>query len=394
MKSNRQLFHHYSQPENHITHIFLKVLENNPQLYNKLMKKLGLKTLSSKLKFYSQQAPLKNNKKDESVLDGMIINAEDNYSIGIENKVFYNQAHADQLNRHIGQLVNYPNPILWIITPDDVQVKEKRKIKPRGVKLIYSTWRNIIDEMVVAGPDKGELPKHLYTEFIQYLERCPNMTNFSGFHFDYGYDPDLAKLYAKEITKLLTPTIKKLYPGCTKTRGAIMTSAWDAWYSGKQVQSGVHPGYAVKEEGVHCSIVLANGCRKQWKSFADVLDDEKKLKKFLDMLRKISSKLDDNSYFEIGFKQRHYKSQSSAPDIDGTAKISVDTLLGTNKAKLNLLWLDLLKELAKKKSKYNLQAQISIRNDYVDYKDLMTSKALKMMEKNFKLLVPVYKFLG
>jgi len=214
------------------------------------------------------------------------------------------------------------------------------------------------------------------------------MTPFTGFNFRDGYDRELAQHYVKRVSKELTPDIKEIYPNCTEERPRVQ-GVWWAWYSSKEVQKSVHPKFSVANELIRCSIVLPNGCNKEWRQFYQTLITTKSLEKFKQILRKVYTKKPEKSRAIISFIQRHYLNRIK-PVSDAVVEINIATLLGMDKSKPNEIWWSLIKDVAASKNRYNYQLEIGYHLNYEEVEDLKNTKAIQLMLNCFRNLKPVY----
>lgn len=386
----RNLFDHYSQLENHITNSLLSVLNENPNLTKKMLRELGITINNSRLNVLSQRMPV-NSQTKQSVIDGTIFSADFSFCVAIENKIYPKTTRKDQLQCHLDQMIHYSKGLLWVITPDN-SIPLTCLRKPNNINIVHSSWSSITRNLIRFGPDgKKTIGEKLFVEFIAFLERMPDLTGFHGFRFDYGYDAELARNYVKRVTPELSPFMKSVYRKCINTRPSI-TGTWDAWYPSKEPQNAVHPGYSVGPEYLRCTVVLANGCRKDWKNFSLKLEENEE--SFISVLKKIESKKPAGSEAVVSFRQRHYPSQRSKPITDAETTVRISTLLGTDGSKENQIWMSLIKEIAKTKHKYNYQLEVGYNIKYELNPKLASDKAIKEMEKSFDALTGIYKFLA
>lgn len=386
----RNIFDHYSQLENHITHALLSVLLENQVLTKKLLSNLKIKISEKKIRVLSQRMPLPSRQK-ESVIDGAIFADDLKFCIGVENKIVPNSIDDRQIKSHLEQLASYNDGWLWIITPDEkLEIKEYRC--GTQIKIKHTSWSKLMSELRILSPhvSKGH-GAHLHREFVNFLQRMPEMTGFHGLKFDYGYDPELAKNYVKRITPLLTPEIRKIYPRCKNSRPAISGSAWDSWYPSREPQTSVHPGYSIQSDFLRCTIVLANRCNKEWKNLSVKLENDPT--EFMRIIRRIESRKPKNSDAVISFRQRHYPSQKAKPVDDAETILQINTLLGNRGSKKNDIWFDLIKKIAGTKRHYNYQLEIGYNIRFEGDRTFESNKALGEMIKCFGHLKPVYEYL-
>lgn len=385
----RNLFDHYSQLENHITNSFLSVLNENPRLTKNLLRDLGIKINKGDFKILSQRMPIKDKYKS-STIDGAIFATDFSFCAAIENKIYPKTVRKSQLQGHLRQITPFPKGLLWVITPDEYISLTDLK-KPNNIEVVHTSWASITRSLIGFGPDqKKTIGEKLLVEFIAFLERRPDLAGFHGFRFDYGYEEELARNYVKRVTPELSEFIKKTFKRCINTRPSI-TGAWDAWYPSKEPQKSIHPGYYVGPEYLRCNVVLANGCGMGWKNFSLKLQEDEK--SFISILRKIERKKPTGSEAIVSFRQRHYPSQRSKPITDAETTVRMSTLLGTDGSKENEIWMNLIKDIARTKSKYNYQLEIGYNLIYEQNSNLTTEKAIKEMKKSFSALTEIYKFL-
>ena len=235
----RNLFDHYHQLENHITSGLLSVLDANPGLVEKIFRSFGVRVPKSKLHVLSQRMPVRSPNKD-SILDGTIFSKDHKFCIGIENKIATGTIKKPQIDCHLSKLRVFDEYLLWIISPDD-----QLPSSIQGDHILHTPWAQLCNRLIdYKLATKNLFGQKLLSEFILYLDRMPQMSDFTGLHFDHGYDVDLAKIYVKKLKPILYDRMVELFPGCHNTRTTISGLPWDAWFSSRQPQESVHPGYA------------------------------------------------------------------------------------------------------------------------------------------------------
>ena len=391
-KRLRNIFDHYQQKENHLTHSLLHVLNENRNLLKTVLKTYGIRLTSKQINLITQVAP-RTVEDRSSIPDGYIYTEDYNICIGIETKINQNALNRDQILGHLEQLSEYNTSYLIVLTPDEKEPEIISELVKKHRNLKFVSWIDLLKLMSEVGPDKGSKPigQYLFDEFFNYIERCYHMTPFTGFNFRDGYDRELAQHYVKRVSKELTPDIKEIYPNCTEERPRVQ-GVWWAWYSSKEVQKSVHPAFAVRNDRVRCNIVLANGCKKEWKQFQETLMDAKSLDGFKRILNKVYTKRSIKSRAIISFRQRHYPHITKSV-LDAEVEINIATLLGMDKSKPNEIWWSLIKDVADSKSRYNYQLEIGYHMNYEEVEGLKSTKAIQLMLKCFRYLKPVYNAL-
>ncbi|MFO7965959.1 MAG: hypothetical protein R6U50_18675, partial [Desulfobacterales bacterium] len=206
MKKLRNIFDKYDQDENNLTHALLIVFNHNEQLLKKILNKLNIGVSGKHLKILTQTAPFRPKEKN-SVIDGYIYSEEFETCIGIETKIFPNSLERDQLKGHINQIKEYQNSYLLILTPDETEPDIIKQLPhPENVTIIFISWISLLELMGELGPDiNNPVGKHLFNEFMDFIERKYHMTPFTGINFRNGYDLDLAIHYTKKLSEILTP---------------------------------------------------------------------------------------------------------------------------------------------------------------------------------------------
>jgi len=395
-KRLRNIFDQYKQQENHLTNSLLLVLNHNRNLLKSILKTYRINLSGKQINLLSQVAPRSVDNKS-SVPDGYIYTEDYNFCIGIETKIVLNKLERKQLISHLEQLSQYNQSCLLVITPHEKEPNEITQLRKRHKNIRFVSWIDLVDLMVKVGPDKGKNPIgiYLFDEFISYIERCYQMTPFTGIKFREGYDLDLATHYIKRISENITPNIIKLYPECKNKRPKIGTSVghpWESWYSTNQVQYALHPTMSIHPDHVRCIIILPNEGKAEWKRLRNVLEQEALNKEFRKNLEFILDKAPKGADSVLSFRQRHYIARVK-PIIDAMSLINITTLLGLEKSKDNQIWWDLLLNIANTKNKYNYQLEIGYEMKYEKVEDLKNSKAIDIILKCYKNLKPIYNFL-
>lgn len=143
---------------------------------------------------------------------------------------------------------------------------------------------------------------------------------------------------------------------------------------------------------VVCIMILANGCRKEWQIFREVLESEKDLKAFKQALRKVYNSAPKGAQTRVSIRQRHFKARTVGVN-DAKIDLNIAMLLGLGKSKYNAIWWDALKEVAQTKNKYNYQLDIGYELSYEKIQDLKNHKATGILVDCFDKLKPVYEFI-
>ena len=120
---------------------------------------------------------------------------------------------------------------------------------------------------------------------------------------------------------------------------------------------------------------------------------EQKPEQFVAQLKKVAKAKPIHSKAVISLKQRHYRSQRSVPTIDASTTILIDTILGSNGSKQNSIWLDLIRDASRSKSKYNYQLEFGYQIAYECDQSLQTTKAIDQILKAFRGLTQIYSYL-
>jgi hypothetical protein len=395
-KKLRNIFDQYRIQENHLTNSLLLVLNHNRNLLKEILNHYGISLKAKEINLLSQIAPKEIDKRS-TIPDGYIYTEDYNFCIGIETKIETNSVVTEQLIGHLKQLTEYEKSFLIVLTPDSAEPDIILKLKTIYGNIIFISWMDLLKLMSEIGPDKHNNPigQYLFEEFTDYLERHHHMTPFTGINFREGYDRDLAAHYVKRLSDILTQDIRQIYQGCNSKRPRVGAGAgfpWEAWYSTNQVQDSVHPCFAVQPDQVRCIIVLANGCRTEWKNLKNILSHDQLVKKFKTQLRSILTKAPRGSETVISFRQRHYHARVKA-NLDAMSWINVSTLLGIGGSKENEIWWELIKNIVDTKGKYNYQMEIGYELKYDTVKELKSPKAANLILKCFKNLKIIFEIL-
>ena len=321
-KKLRNIFDQYSQEENHLTNSLLLVLDHNRNLLRYILKTFKIDIRGKNVNLLSQVAP-RTIEERSSIPDGYIYTDDYSFCIGIETKIKPNALRKDQILGHLKQLSQYERSILLVLTPDEDEPSIISSLKNDHKNLKFISWITLLKYMSKVGPDKGknEICKFVYDEFLTYVERHYHMTPFTGINFRDGYDHHLASHYVKRISDILTPKIIELYPLCRNHRPKIL-GTWDAWYSSRQVQYSVHPGFSIKPEMLSCGIVLANGCKNEWNNLKLILNTKKDFLRFTKYLKLLVQKAPDNSDPVISIRQRHFIARTKGI-VDANSEINI-----------------------------------------------------------------------
>lgn len=379
--------------ENHITNSFLLVINHNRKLLQAFLSEFDIPLKKKEVNLLSQVTPKALDKRS-SIPDGYIYTDDYGFCIGIETKIEPNSLDREQINSHLEQLRSYDISYLIVLTPDEATPQVITELNERFKNIIFISWQDLLNFFLEKGADKGKNPvgKYLFDEFINYMERNYLLTPFMGFNFNEGYDSELASHYVKRVSSIITPTIQKIYPDCINRRPQIGSSGgypWEAWYSSKQVQYSIHPGFSVLPRYLRCVVVVSNGCRKEWKQLKLILSNEKLVGELKKYLNAIYSQAPKGSRSVVSFRQRHYKGRTTAIS-DAETTIGLSTLLGKSGSKANNVWWDLLRQVAESKKKYNYQLEIGYNMEYDKVSGLKSEKASALMIKCFKNLKPLY----
>jgi hypothetical protein len=392
-KRLRNIFDQYSQPENHLTNSLLLVFNHNRNLMQTVLKQHGIKLSGKQVNLLSQVAP-RTPSEASSVPDGYIYTEDYAFCVGIETKIQPNALRRDQLEGHLAQLAGYDQWHLLVLTPDEEKPQLLKELESSYPSLHFLSWIDLIKLMTTKGPDgcKNPVGKFVFDEFIAFMERHYEMTPFTGFKFREGYDKDLATHYVKRVSKEITPEMQSFYPKLINTRPKMVakTYPWESWFPEANVQDGVHLTMSVQPEEVRCFVVLANGCRKEWRRLRDSLESKNELKKLKRVLEKIYKKAPIGGGTSIRFQQRHFVGRTVGIK-DAVTSLNVSMLLGVDGSKENEIWWNLLKDVAASKNKYNYQLGIGYDLPYSKIPDLGTTKALDLILMCFRSLKPIYE---
>ena len=164
-KRLRNIFDHYDQKENHLTHSLLHVLNNNRKLLKAILKASGIKLTSKQINLITQVAP-RTDKDRTTTPDGYIYTEDYNLCIGIETKIKKNALKRKQILGHLDQLAGYDTSYLLVLTPDETEPKIiSELVKSHNHKnLKFVSWKDLLKRMSDHGPDKGKKPigKYLF----------------------------------------------------------------------------------------------------------------------------------------------------------------------------------------------------------------------------------------
>lgn len=391
----RNLFDHYDKQEDHITHALLVVLDENRNLLKRILKKYDIKLGSGQIKLLTQIAPRKSREQDTRP-DGYIYSDDYSFCVGIETKIAANALNRKQVLGHLKQLSEYDKSILVLLTPDEKPPTLLSKTKKNRNRIRFISWPDLLEAMIKIGPDRNQkVGEFLFTKFFTYMERNYQMTPFTGFKFEDGYDLRLATHYVKRVTSIITPDIRKIFRKRFKTRPKIGSGSgypWQAWYSADPVQSSLHPGLSVQPHQVISYIILANGCKKEWRLFRSILRNPRLKRKFKSHLRDIYKKAPAGAESVLSFRQRHYTTRSKAVH-DAETILNIAVLLGIDKSKKNIIWWDVLENIAATKNRYNYQLEIGYNLKYGAVTDLNGPEAIKTLKKCYENLQPIFNFM-
>lgn len=391
----RNLFDHYDKQEDRITHALLVVLAENPTLLKSILRQYNIKVGSSQLKLLTQAAPRKSKGQDTRP-DGYIYSDDYSFCMGIETKIAPNALNQKQISGHLKQLSEYDESILVLLTPDEKPPDMLSKIKQGYNRIRFISWPDLLAAMIKIGPDrKNKVGEFLFDKFFSYMERNYQMTPFTGFKFEDGYDIKLAAHYVKRVSSIITPDIRKMFPKCSKTRpkiGAGSGYPWQAWYSTDPVQSSLHPSLSVQPHQIRCEIILANGCKKEWRLFKSILKNPHLGRKFKSYLRHVYKEAPAGGESVLSFRQRHYKARTKAVH-DAETVLNIAVLLGIDKSKKNIIWWDLLEKIVATKNRYNYQLEIGYDLKYEVVRDLNGPKAINTLKKCYENLRPIFNFI-
>jgi hypothetical protein len=80
--------------------------------------------------------------------------------------------------------------------------------------------------------------------------------------------------YVMRVSNGITSEMQSFHPKCVNIRPKMLSGGypWESWFPETQVQNGVYFTLCVRPESVHCSMKLANGCKKEWQSLSESLD--------------------------------------------------------------------------------------------------------------------------
>ena len=106
-------------------------------------------------------------------------------------------------------------------------------------------------------------------------------------------------------------------------------------------------------------------------------------------LTKVYDKTPEGARTHLSFKQRHFLHRTVGI-VDAETELNVALLLGIDGSKENPIWWDLLKDVAKTKSKYNFELHVGYELPYAKIPELETNDALDLILRCFKSLKPIY----
>lgn len=392
-KRLRNIFDQYSQQENHLTNSLLLVLNHNRNLLTSILKHCDIKLTGKQLNLLSQIAPV-SVKDAESIPDGYIYTEDYEFCVGIETKIVHGSLRKPQLVGHLKQLAQYDKSFLLVLTPDDAPPPVVLDLQKAHQNLRFISWIELVRLMSRVGPDRGknEVGCFVFDEFMGFMERQYEMTPFTGINFRDGYDKDLAAHYVKRISKEITPSMMKMYPECRYTRKAIKSAGgypWESWFPNEKIQTAVHFTLSVKPENIRCMMILANGCKAEWKKLLEMLEDPTLFRR---NLKKVYNTAPAGARTVVAFRQRHYIGQTVQVS-DAKTELNVAMLLGADESKENEIWWNLMRELCRTKTKFNYQLEVSYDLPYDKIPDLKTTAALPLILRCYKNLKPVYEIL-
>jgi hypothetical protein len=392
-KRLRNIFDQYSQPENHLTNSLLLVFNHNRNLMQKVLKQNGIKLSGKQVNLLSQVAP-RTPSEASSIPDGYIYTEDYGFCVGIETKIQPNALRRDQLEGHLAQLAEYDRSHLLVLTPDEEKPQLIQELERTYPTIHFISWIDLINLMTTEGPDDGKNPvgQFVFDEFIAFMEKHYEMTPFTGFKFREGYDKDLATHYVKRVSKEITSKMQTYYPKCINTRPKMVSGGypWEAWFPEAQVQNGVHFTLSVRPETINCTMVLGNGCNKEWKSLSGALDSHSDANRFKKGLEKVYDQAPKGAMTHLYFMQRHFKHRTKGI-IDAATELNLALLLGKDGSKENQIWWDLLKDVANTKSKFNYELHVGYELPYDEIPQLKTNDATKLILRSFKSLKPIYE---
>lgn len=389
----RNIFDQYEQKENHITNSLLLVLNSNRALLKSILIRYRIRLTSKQINLLSQVAP-KTVDQRSTVPDGYIYTDDYNLCVGIETKIQPKAVRKEQIVGHLNQLSAYEKSFLLILTPDEQEPSVITKLKHKYSNVRFISWPELLKFMIEVGADKknNQLGQYLFDEFMNYMERSFYMTPFTGFRFSDGYDLDLAIHYVKRVSATLTPLIQKKFPDCLNKRPKIL-GAWEAWSGSEKIQESIHPAFVVEPHQVRCFMVLPNACPRAWKRIRDILTNDKLKRMFKHQIGRLYDKSPKGAETVISFRQRHFYARTKAIS-DAQVIINVATLLGKDGSKKNIIWWNLLEDIARSKSKYNYQMEIAYDMKYDRVPALQTTESIEIMKKCFSSLKPMYDFIS
>lgn len=388
----RNIFDQYTQEENHITHSLFVVLTHNPRLLHRFLAYFELKIPEKKLKLLTQTAPRRHLSRS-GLPDGYIFSEDYDVCIAVESKIVEGALTIDQLKRHLAVLAEYRESYLLVLAPEENPGRDIQLFFSANPASRYISWTTLLKFMLMKGADGSAktVGGYLFGEFIRYMERKYHMTPFNGFNFDEGYDDGLAIHYVKRVSDLIHDPMVTIYPECTGRRQSI-GGPWQAWFpKGAEARSAIHPGFGVAPDMLSCTVVLPNGCRKEWKNFSYHLEPGSAILKTV--LLDVYKKRPVGSRAVLSFRQRHYLAQRASPIEDADTRISISTLFGKDHSKANDAWWDHLRNIVRNKSNYNYQLEIGYEMPYKACPILANTEATAVMLAAFRALRPVYDLL-
>ena len=393
----RNLFHQYSLDENRITHALAHALVSDRVVLRQFIRWATGRSVRTPYVIVQDRSA------DQDSIPDITLRTNSGFKCAVENKIYPRSVETDQLLRHWNGVTSDSNGdgCVLVITPDADEPEGVAEARRLGADTRWLSWSAVYTWMTERKTRPDSSTHVLIAEFCRYLRFGENqlqnegrqdvmLTPFDGIHFEAGVRDDA------QVRSLLThlrryiesdDEMKQLYPGTNPETGGKHVSFWT--YIGlisaplandANVAFNKRPHLTIEfeEEQFSAFIVLPHAAFTEYKTRARLARSEDWQKALLEIQQHAANLTEETppiSYVRI--VQRHWRSISARPVVDGEVEFTLDTLSDatekvTEAVKSNDIWASIVPSLIGFK-RANIEVQVGLHYPYVRCKELLTS---------------------
>jgi hypothetical protein len=410
----RNLFDQYTQPENRLTHALVCTLDADRALLRPFLDWTGVHNIppDRHLRITEQQVPgeiVSGDEEEGRGLPDACVFDDDGWALLVEAKV-QADVSPDQLRRHIATASRhgFEKPFVLLISVDDPPTALPHGVSHRAWREVYAWFRHRAGTSVWA------------RTFATYMEAFESrmialdysirgtLTMFDGLRFDeenrYTYSE------GKRLIRLLGDELQRrgdLHKIGVDPRGArrsaitgqLDTAVWDflplkAARRASTFTAFPHLTMALRQTDAEAAITIPNGVRGGFRTKLRAVREDG----FVELLATIEKRVRALLRRLVGSKstvyalQRHYRSQSSAGEMDARLEADLRTILPGRRreAKYQPEWMRAIYEVATRK-RSNIQMGLVVRFPYT-CSVVRSPAAVDVFAEAWKAMSPIIGF--